>query len=552
MAAAGVSPPIEAVPGTWASVVPPVLAIVMSLLTRRLYLSLFAGIISAGWLLAAHESMSLPATLITGSGFAGRFVVETLVDPARGTLNLTNLLILVYVVLIMVAIAVMVAAGGFQALADRLIHWARSRRQTQIAAYLAGLIVFIDDYANTMIVGSTFRTMTDRQRISRAKLAFIVDSTAAPVAGVALLSTWIGYEVGLLGEVAASLGITQGGYELFVDAIGFRYYCFTMLIFVMVNALFGIDFGPMRRAEERAQLSAPNHGSDTSNLSLPTSPLGAVNGPVYPNIWTTLAPLGVLIAVFLGGVWLSGGGYTVLKSSVWALVDPAAWRKILASADSITILALASACCLVSALLWSWGLARMKLRQIARAMGSGLTASLLPVSVLILAWALKRGCDALGTGSYLAGLLSGNLWPPVFPMLVFLVACGCSFATGTSWGTMAILLPTALPVAFALDGQVYGLVSSLCVASVLDGAIFGDHCSPISDTTIMSAAAAGCDQIEHVQTQLPYATLVAAIALVAAYLPAGFGVASWVGLLAATGCVLMLFASLGLFRQRKS
>lgn len=583
----------QATPG-WYSVIPPVLAVTLALVTRRIYFSLAAAV-CVGGLLVAWQAQGGLAAVAGGLGLAARFVVGTLLEPASGRFNATNLLILAYVVFIMVSIAVMVAAGGLHALADRLERWARSPRSTQLAAYFAGLIVFIDDYANTMIVGSTFGTISDRHRVSRPKLAFLVDATAAPVAGLALVSTWIGYEVGLLGEVARSLGITKGGYELFLAAIGFRYYCITMLGFVLLNIVFGLDFGPMAAAEaearrgrsaEPATAQAGTHGgvaaaepdeafaagasrsteppictaqgaSDWGDCTPNSAPADlacqtpwASREPIRKSVWTALLPLAVLLGTFLGGLWVAGGGAGLWAHDAMAPLRLSAWREVLSVADSIMLLALASAAALLAAVLMARCVARLSVAGVCRAIAGGARAALLPVTVLILAWALKRACDTLATGPYLAQLLAAGMWPPVFPMLVFLVACGCSLATGTSWGTMAILLPTALPVAFQLDGAGLGTVTTVTIAAVLDGAIFGDHCSPISDTTIMSAAAAGCSQVAHVQTQLPYAFVVALIASVVAYFPAGLGAANWVGMLGAMLLVVLLFSTLRLARRR--
>jgi len=551
----------------WYSVIPPLLAVSLALLTRKIYLSLAAAILVGG--LLTVWAPALPWETVSGGvSLACRFVVETLVDPTSTQLQWTNIQILAYVVLIMVAIAVMVAAGGLHALAGCLQRWARSPRSAQLAAFLGGVVVFIDDYANTMIVGSTFRPMTDRHRVSRAKLAFLVDATAAPVAGLALLSTWIGYEVGLLGEIGQSLGIHKGGYELFLSAIGFRYYCIAMLGFVLLNVITGVDFGPMAAAESAAIGGRKRNnraaGDAEPEVSVgkaePEVPDGrsegldgvrSVTGEPRKNVWTALLPLAVLLAVFLGGLWFDGGGPDLWAGDRLAPLHLSSWRSVLSTADSIRLLALASAVSLCSAVALAWCVARLSMPQIARALLQGMRAAMLPVTVLILAWALKRTCDTLGTGPYLAQLLAAGIWAPVFPMLVFLVACACSFATGTSWGTMAIVLPTALPVAHQIDGGSLSTITVVTIAAVLDGAIFGDHCSPISDTTIMSAAAADCPQVEHVRTQLPYAVVVAVVVLLGAYFPAGLGLPNWLGIAISLVAVALLLALVGTFSRKR-
>jgi len=586
-----VAPATHVTQPAWYSILPPLLAIGLALATRRLYTSLLAAILVGG-LLAAWQSGLGVVGLVSGLAVAGRALTQSVLDVDQWHVRVDSLLILAYVVFVMTAIAVMAGSGGLQALADRLQRLARSRRSAQVVTFLAGLVVFIDDYANSMIVGSTFRPVADRHGVSRAKLAFIVDATAAPVSGLALLSTWIGYEVGLLGELAQSLGIDKNGYGIFLDAVVFRFYCLAMLAFVLLIGLTGLDFGPMAREERLAWSEAERErrqegscggrggveeparpsgscgpsdwdrsgssrwaSGDNADGSTPDRAGRLAGGTTKRSVpgkldesaglfWLAVGPLLLLVVFFLAGMWVDGGGYRQLSVVEAGVFSFEYWQRVLSQADSIRLLAEASGLCLATSLLLAWQLAGCSAGQLARYLWCGLQSAALPVSVLLLAWGLKQTCDELQTGAYLAELLGQRLWPPLFPALVFVVSCVCSFSTGTSWGTMAILLPTALPVAFQLDGGSYGVTSVLTVAAVLDGAIFGDHCSPISDTTIMSAAASGCDQVVHVQTQLPYALVVAGVVLVVGYLPAGLGLSSGVAVTAVWLTVGALFAGL--------
>jgi Na+/H+ antiporter NhaC len=525
----------------WYSIVPPLLAVTLALLTNRIFLSLGAAVVVGGLLGAAPEA-SGPAAWLWGRVGAS-LVYDSL--AARD-----NQLILLYVVLIMAMIGVMLASGGLQGVAAWLMELARSARSTRLVTVAAGLLIFIDDYANTMIIGATMRPMTDRQRISREKLAFLVDATAAPVAGVAIISTWIGVEVGLLGQVAGELQLGRDGYSIFFDAIGFRFYCLGMIAFVVLSAWSGQDFGPMRRAERRAARLGKLLDDDARPMTSRSLTAAEPHPAARILACTAIVPMLLLLAAFVGTLWLAGGGLVRMRADAWALLRLSAWRDVLSAAESIPLLAMASDVGLLLALLMALALARIPLGAASRAVAAGVRSSLVPATVLVLAWSLKGACDGLGTGEFLAGILGDALPPAAMPPLVFVVASLMSFATGTSWGTMAILIPTAVPVAFQLDGAVYGPITVISVAAILDGAIFGDHCSPISDTTIMSSAASACDHMAHVRTQMPYSLLVAGIALATGYVPAALGAPNWLGIagsICASGALLFV---LWLFHRR--
>jgi len=525
----------------WYSIVPPLLAVTLALVTGRIFFSLGAAVFVGG-LLSLCVTDGSPGgfgRLVQGSGVA--FVYESVADN-------DNRLILLFVVLIMAMISVMLASGGLQGATHWLMKFARSVRSAKLITMAAGLIIFIDDYANTMIVGSTLRPVTDRQRISREKLAFLVDATAAPIAGIAVVSTWIGVEVGLLSKIAADLHVAGGGYGMFFDALGFRFYCILMIAFVFFNALTGEDFGPMAKAEQRAR----KHGKLLDDgATLMTSRSLAAAGP-HPgaNIQPMVAvvPMAALLVVFVGLLWISGGGEFKLAADPWAAGRFSVWREVLGNAKSIPLLAIASGVGLLLAMALAQLVARIPVAALVGAIWTGLRSSLLPLTVLVLAWSLKGACYDLHTREFLAKVLAGTIPPLLFPAMVFVIAALTSFATGTSWGTMMILIPTAIPLAFELDGGVYGLVTIISVAAVLDGSIFGDHCSPISDTTIMSSTASACDHLAHVRTQIPYSLAVAGLALFAGYLPAATGASKWVGILGGAALSGLLFLGLRAFR----
>jgi Na+/H+ antiporter NhaC len=515
----------------WFSILPPLIAVSLALITRRLIISLAAGILVGGFLAAVPSDPGLPVMWGRGTVAGPTYVFSAITDA-------TNIQILAFVVFVLVMISVLIVAGGLQGIVNRLARLAKGSRSTQLVTALMGLAIFIDDYANTMIVGSSMRPMADRHGISREKLAFIVDATSAPVAGIAVISTWIGYEVGLFGEVAQSLDIAKSGYAMFFDALGFRFYCILMIVFVLINVLSGRDYGSMARAQKRTRMTGAVAASDARPLTSETLSACQPADAVRVKARTAVIPIGALFLILIGALWYDGGGATILQSGAHHILNPRIWRDVLGRAENnILILSIASGISLLLALVIARLYARLALRVLGRAVVGGLRGALLPTAILVMAWSLKTVCDELQTGIFLIDAAGGALSPIWFPALLFVVAGLTSFATGTSWGTMAILIPTGIPIAFQLDGGVYGLTTMISLGAVLDGAILGDHCSPISDTTIMSSISSGCDHIHHVSTQIPYSVTVGAVAVVCGYLLSAFGVASWAGILIGAGVI---------------
>ena len=513
----------------WYSIVPPLLAIMLAFLTRRVIPSLGIAVIVGGLL------TSVPAAPLKLTAWWGG--IKTLggyIGQAVG--NATNLQILGFFPPIFIMVAVIGVTGGFQGIIRKVLHRVRSGKSAQAATALMGLVYFIDDYSNSMIVGSAMRPVTDRHGISREKLAFLVDATSAPIAGLAVISTWIAYEVSLFAETGAQLGIAKDGYAMFFDALGYRFYCLLMIAFVFLHIFSGRDFGPMRTAQQKAK-----------DQHVPSSDKEAVEHLVGGKARNAVIPLAGLVLSHLTGLWLDGGGWARLSDggSLWQWQY---WREVIGNAEHSTlVLDYAALIGMTLALLCGYCTRTLTRRDTKVCVWEGLKRSLLPIVILTLAWSLKNSCISLQTDTFLTTLMAGRIPPVWFPALLFLVASVTSFATGTSWGTMAILIPTAIPLAYALDGDSYGLVTMISLGAVLDGAIFGDHCSPISDTTIISSMASSCDHMQHVRTQLPYSLFVAAMALLCGYLPSAFGL-NRLACLAVAVLAMALF--LTLFRRK--
>lgn len=494
----------------WYSIVPPALAIVLAFLTRNVIRSLGAAIVVGALLgFVPADPMSLDAW------GAGARSVFTLVG-ATAT-NRSNLLTLSFLPPVFAMVELIIAGGGFRGVMTWLLKRVRTGKSAQLATATMGVACFIDDYASAIISGSMMQPIADRFRVSRAKLAFLVDATAAPIAGLAVVSTWIAYETSLFTGVSQQLGLGKTGYAMFFDALSYRFYCLLMLGFMYAHILLGRDFGPMREAEEQARQGEGDRDPCPVTCDPGHEPRATRRAR------TALLPLAGLVLFHLTGLWLDGGGPARLTGAA-LLLSPTYWREVISAASHSSHMLLSAALFGVTiAILCGRRSGSLAWSAVPGCLYRGLRRAALPAVILLLAWSLKSCCDDLGTGRFLTGLLADRILPWCFPPLLFAVACIVSFAIGTSYGTMAILIPTAIPIAYALDGNTYGLTTMISLGAVLDGAIFGDHCSPISDTTILSATATSCDLVLHTRTQLPYSLFVAAVALAFAYTPSAFG-----------------------------
>lgn len=520
----------------WYSVLPPLMAVVLAFTTRKLLFSLGVAILLGGVLVAMEENRD--NLLISAMTYTAGYLFDNITSD-------WNLKVLAFVIAILSMISVIIVAGGLKGIVSYLLPLAKTKRSTQIVTAITGLIVFIDDYANTMIIGSAMRPVTDRHNISREKLAFIIDATSAPVAGLAVISTWIGFEVGLFGEVSNTLNLGLDGYTMFFDAFGFRFYCILMLIFVFANIISKREFGAMYYAEQRVQSSGKLSADDAKFTASRAFSLTTPDDNSVISAKTALIPFAILFSVLLGGYWVDGNGLHLPASAIFSF---SSWLTVISQIqNSANILLLSAFAGLLSSIVIALALAKTRVKHVLSAINTGTTSSFLPVLILLLAWSLKSVCDDLQTGEYVVTLLSPHLSPLWFPAILFFIAAITAFGTGTSWGTMSILIPITIPIAYALDGQSYGLITVICLGAVLDGAIFGDHCSPISDTTIMSSIAAHCDHLHHVKTQMPYSVFIATIALIAGYLPAAMGVTP---LIAYAAGVLLLVAGLMYFGKK--
>ena len=510
------------------SLFPPLLAILVAVASGRLVWGLCLALFS-GALIALPTDVPVYMWPLHALYMAAIDFVWT---PLRDSFQL---FILGFTASLIGMVRIVSLAGGTRGIAEALVRRAASARSTRLATALLGLAIFFDDYANTIVVGTTMRPITDRFRISREKLAYLVDSTAAPVAGVAIISTWIGFEVGLFGDAMDSLGTGISGYELFFRALPARFYCLLTLFFLLVSTLMRRDYGPMLRAERRAR----QHNQPLAPGAQPMTG-GAHQVPDHPDIaghWAVAAlPVGLVIFGVLAGMhWDARNAEAVIAArGEHAFFSRVYWTAVFSNADGAKVMFLSSLA--GSGLAYVFARTRKSVRDGSRPLGtstilrtwvSGITGFSYALLILILAWAIKEMCQAVHTSDYLIGALENVLDPRFLPLLVFGLAAAVAFSIGTSWTTMALLLPTMLPVAHQM-GDITLVI--LVAAAVLDGAIFGDHCSPISDTTVLSSIAASCDHIAHVRTQAPYAITTMFIAAVCGYLGSTLLYSTYIGL----------------------
>ena len=457
---------------TWISVLPPVAAIVLAIWSRQVYLSLAGGVwlgwtILNGWNPLVGLAVSIDQT------------VDVFTDPGETK-------VLLFTLVIGALIATVEASGGVRGFVRWLEtrNWVSSGRGAQLLAWGTGVVIFIESNITVLVAGSVARPLVDRYKVSREKLAYIIDSTSAPICILIPLNAWGAYNLGIL----EGLGV-ENALGVFLEAVVLNFYAIAAVLLTLATVLFNIDLGPMKKAEARTrggEVLWPDATPmmDESIFESEHDP----EGPSHP--MDMLIPIAVMVLSMPLGLLVTGGGNLVegngSTSVLWAVMLglAAAWVLLLARGAATVD----------------------QLMKIALKGAGGLVPLAL---ILLLSLALKDVASALGTGPYVAQVTSGLLPPVVFLPLVFLVSAGIAFSTGTSWGTFGIMLPIAVPAAATL-----GLPLAPFVAASLSGGIFGDHCSPISDTTIISSMAAATDHIDHVRTQLPYALIGGAIATV--------------------------------------
>lgn len=478
---------------SWTSILPPLVAIGIALIFRQVLFALFLGIWTGALLSTGFSFGNIFNTFFTTlSGY----IVPAAADES-------HMSIMVFTILIGGMVGIITDNGGTRGVIRAISRFIKTKVQGQLATSLMGFVVFFDDYANTMVVGSTMRPLTDKLRISRAKLAYLVDATAAPVATIALVSTWIGAMVGFIADAEAKMpNFNESAYAVFINSLPYNFYAFFTLLFVILIAWSGRDFSTMLKS--RINLYKAKHDPKLDTYNLWKDKIEKDEEEQKTTHWMNAAlPIITLVFGTIAGLVITGEGSSI--------------QQIIETADSYKALLWGSLFSIFVAIAMTLSQKILSVEKMLEGMMDGMHTMFDGLLILVLAWSLSAVTVELGTAEYLMSVFGETLNPFWLPALVFILSALTAFATGSSWGTMGILMPLVVPLAWEI-GNTSGLAFDVTheiiyasVSAVLAGSVWGDHCSPISDTTILSSIATQCDHVEHVNTQLPYAMVVGVI-----------------------------------------
>ncbi|CDC44377.1 transporter NhaC family (TC 2.A.35) [[Eubacterium] siraeum CAG:80] len=487
-----IAAPITEAKGTLWSLFPPVIAIGLALITKEVYSSLFVGILSGGIIYAAAS----------GTGFEGTFKAVVQDGLITNLSNAYNVGILVFLVVLGIIVVLMNKAGGSRAYGEWAAAHIKSRRGVALSTFFLGVLIFVDDYFNCLTVGSVMRPITDKHNISRSKLAYLIDSTAAPICIIAPISSW----------AAAVSGTVEGvnGISLFINTIPYNLYAFLTILMVIFISVSDTDYGPMKIHEDNAK------NGDIFTTKNKTYEQDAQPVTERGRVIDLILPVAVLIVFCVVGMIYTGGFFSGTD-----------FVTAFANCDAAYGLSLGSISALIVIIAYYMFRRVLKFNECMDSIAAGFKQMVPAILILTFAWTLKTMTNHLEAGAFVSGVVqSATALSVLLPVILFVVAVGLAFATGTSWGTFGILIPIVTSV-FEADlanvsqtGEIPSMVI-ICISACLAGAVCGDHCSPISDTTIMASTGAQCDHVNHVSTQLPYALTVAAVCVVG-YLLSGF------------------------------
>ncbi|MEO0898177.1 MAG: Na+/H+ antiporter NhaC family protein [Bacteroidota bacterium] len=533
----------------WLSLLPPLIAIILALVFREVVVSLFTGIFLGAAILAVSQTGSLAGIGTAFLTSLDHYLVKALFDE-------DHISIILFSLLIGGMVAIISKNGGMLGIVNRISRLAKTPKSGQLATWLLGVVIFFDDYANSLVVGNTMRNITDKLRISREKLSYIVDSTAAPVSALAFISTWIAAELSYIEDGMVGLeGLPEdlSPYKVFLMSLPYSFYPLMTLAFILIIIFTGKDFGPMLKAEQRARTTGKvQRESGEGGISEEVSHFTPIEG-LTPKAFNAVIPVVVLVIGVLIGLLFTGW-----DDKVWN--DPemgfaAKMSQIIGNSNSYLALMWASLTAVAVALVMTLAQRHMSLVDAVNVMVGGFKAMLSAIIILTLAWGLQGVTSDVHTADFLTDLLGDNLSPMWLPLIAFLLGAMVSFSTGSSWGTMAILYPLVIPLAWKISTD-YGLptedalaIFANVVASILAGSVLGDHCSPISDTTILSSLACDVNHIDHVRTQLPYALAVGVVAILIGTIPSSFGLPTWICFLIGIGTLFALVRFYGRYTQ---
>ncbi|MFO7940436.1 MAG: Na+/H+ antiporter NhaC family protein [Bacteroidales bacterium] len=512
----------------WFSIIPPLIAILFALLFKEVFSALFIGILVGTTVMYMYQDESIVVAIFKGIfEIVDTYILDSLTKPG-------HMSIIIFSMLIGGMVNIITRNGGMKGIVNILSRYASSPRSGQFVTWLLGVAIFFDDYANTLVVGNTMRPVTDRLKISRQKLAYIVDSTAAPIAAIAFVTTWIGAELSYIQDGIATIGLDESPYSIFIHSLQYSFYPIFALVFILLLIWRGSDFGPMYKAELQARkMGVEDTEEDTDNTF--SNQLNELSVPehITPRWYNAAIPVFVVIFGTLAGLI-----YTGWSAEVWhdtQLSFPTKLSMIIGASDSYKALLWSSIGSVLTAILLTLSQRLLNLKHTIDSLINGFRTMLTAIIILVLAWSIALVTKHLHTADFISqSLVAVNMGPMFVPAFTFILGALVAFSTGSSWGTMAILYPLILPASWLIaqnDG--FNHAESLqifynVVSSVLAGSVLGDHCSPISDTTILSSLASSCNHIEHVRTQLPYALTVGGVSIFIGTLPSALGVSSFI------------------------
>lgn len=495
---------------SWTSILPPLIAIAIALVFKQVLMALFLGIWSGALLAMGFSFENLFTSFFTA--------LSDYIVPA--TADESHMSIVIFTLLIGGMVGIITDNGGTRGVIKAITRFVRTKVHGQLVTALMGFIVFFDDYANTMVVGNTMRPLTDKLRISRTKLAYLVDSTAAPIATVALVSTWIGAMVGFIADAESKMpDFNEAAYSVFISSLPYNFYAFFTILFVILIAWSGRDFSTMLKS--RIELYKAKHDPQLDKYNLYKEKIANDEKEKKTSHWANAAiPIFALIFGTVGGLIVTGEG-----SSVQAIIE---------TSDSYKALLWGSLLSITVAIIMTLAQKQLTMNKMLEGMMDGMHTMFDGLLILVLAWALSAVTVELGTADYLVSVFGEALDPFWLPALILVLSALTSFATGSSWGTMGILMPLVVPLAWEIgnnSGLSFEMTHEIIYASVsavLGGSVWGDHCSPISDTTILSSIATQCDHVDHVNTQLPYSMIVGGISIAGMIALLVLNVAWWI------------------------
>lgn len=538
----------------WMSILPPLIAILLALLFKEVITALLMGIL-AGIGVMGYYSQGFMGVLKAPLDFASYYLPEAIVPGVMEGHGVSDhISVLVFSTIIGGVVAVISKNGGMMGIVNALSRFSTTPRSGMFTTYILGLMIFFDDYANTLVVGNTMKSVSDKLKISREKLAYIVDSTAAPVASIALVTTWIGAQLNYISDGTDKINemganqINEGAYSIFFSSLSYSFYPVLALVFMFMLIYMKRDFGPMLKFEEAARRGEKSEGG------------GKVSDEEFEpkdeskaSLWNALIPILVLVLGTLTALFFNG------KDAILNDADKGAayleklgfftkLSEIIGASDSFYALLVASVLALTTAVIMSVFKKLLTLQESMDSALNGMKSMLSALSILILAWALAITTEQMHTADFITGLFRDmEVAAQWVPTVTFVFAALIAFSTGSSWSTMAILYPIMLPTAWllgideALNPDLLNAVFYSTVSAVLAGSVLGDHCSPISDTTILSSLATSCNHINHVKSQMPYALTVGGISIVLGIIPTSFGMPFYISyILMAVAAFLVL------------